>query len=144
MTFSAQLAAFGTKVGTRLDAVTNESIVGMGDKLIGRTPIDEGAAKSNYNIGVGAPDLTTNGSTTTRTLNGIENLPAHPAGGRYFISNSLPYIAKLEFGGYPNPPKKGAGKTIGGFSTQAPQGMFAISAIEWPELVYDIARKVAA
>lgn len=44
-----------------------------------------------------------------------------------FISNNLPYITTLEYGGYPNPPKKGTGKTINGYSKQAPNGMVGVT-----------------
>lgn len=47
------------------------------------------------------------------------------AGGlrKVWFSNGVPYAAKVEFGGFPNPPKMGTGRTINGFSTQAPRGM---------------------
>ena len=35
----------------------------------------------------------------------------------------MPYAATIEFGRYPNPPRRGTGRTIDGFSTQAPKGM---------------------
>jgi hypothetical protein len=41
----------------------------------------------------------------------------------FFFTNNLPYARVVEFGLYPNPPKKGTGKTVGGFSKLAPQGM---------------------
>ena len=44
-----------------------------------------------------------------------------------YISNNLPYIATLEYGGYPNPPKSGSGKTVNGFSKQAPKGMVGVT-----------------
>ena len=34
-----------------------------------------------------------------------------------------PYAGVLDQGLYPNPPKAGTGKTSGGYSTQAPEGM---------------------
>ncbi|OYQ90422.1 hypothetical protein B9T10_03630 [Wohlfahrtiimonas chitiniclastica] len=45
----------------------------------------------------------------------------------YVITNPLPHINVLEYGLYPNPPKKGSGKTINGYSTQAPMGFVRIS-----------------
>jgi len=45
----------------------------------------------------------------------------------YVISNPLPHINVLEYGLYPNPPKKGSCKTINGYSIQAPQGFVRIS-----------------
>jgi hypothetical protein len=39
-----------------------------------------------------------------------------------WLSNNLPYIEKLEYGGYPDGPN-----TIGGFSKQAPAGMVRVN-----------------
>jgi hypothetical protein len=44
-------------------------------------------------------------------------------------------MPKLEYGGYPNPPKSGSGKTAGGYSIQAPAGMVRVSAAEFGEIV---------
>lgn len=42
-----------------------------------------------------------------------------------YIANNLPYICKLEYGGYgDNSP---SGKTKGGYSIQAPQGMVGVT-----------------
>lgn len=45
----------------------------------------------------------------------------------YVISTPVPYAPILEYGLYPNPSKGGKGKTINGFSKQAPQGFVRIS-----------------
>jgi hypothetical protein len=37
----------------------------------------------------------------------------------------------IEYGQYPNPPKGGAGKTSGGYSTQAPAGMVRVTVMEY-------------
>ena len=39
------------------------------------------------------------------------------------ILADYPYSTVLDEGKYPNPPKKGTGKTLGGYSTQALNGM---------------------
>ena len=44
-----------------------------------------------------------------------------------YISNNLPYITKLEYGGYPKNPKGGSGKTVNGYSKQAPEGMVGVT-----------------
>ncbi len=53
-----------------------------------------------------------------------------------YISNNLPYIATLEYGGYPNPVQKGTWnkktksyeqRSANGFSKQAPNGMVGIT-----------------
>lgn len=42
---------------------------------------------------------------------------------KFTITGKYPYSGVLDYGGFPNPPKQGTGKTIGGYSTQAPKGM---------------------
>lgn len=42
--------------------------------------------------------------------------------GKVIIAD-YPYSGVLDKGEYPNPPKKGTGKTRSGYSTQAPKGM---------------------
>lgn len=45
----------------------------------------------------------------------------------YVISTPVPYAPILEYGLYPNPPKGGKGKTVNGFSKQAPRGFVRLS-----------------
>lgn len=45
----------------------------------------------------------------------------------YRIWSNSPYIHRLEYGLYPNPPKGGQGKTVNGFSKQAPKGFVRLS-----------------
>lgn len=42
-----------------------------------------------------------------------------------YISNNLPYICMLEYGGYSKESK--TGKTVNGFSKQAPNGMVGVT-----------------
>ena len=43
--------------------------------------------------------------------------------GEIAIITKYPYAKVLDDGLYPNPPKQGTGKTVGGYSTQAKKGM---------------------
>jgi len=45
------------------------------------------------------------------------------SGNKKVINGNYAYAGVLDQGMFPNPPKKGTGKTSGGFSTQAPKGM---------------------
>ena len=70
----------------------------------------------------------------------------------------MPYIAVLEYGGYPDPPKKGTHLTSkqskdgksgpgyfkfsqNGYSAKAPNGMVRITVAEFDDIVLDIIRK---
>ncbi|SSY81044.1 hypothetical protein [Alysiella crassa] len=106
------------------------------------TPYDTNAAASNWFVDVDTANYRVSDDTTRRNL-GMANALIATAIGQsnppnYFsLHNSLPYIKTLEYGLYPNPPKKGTGKTINGFSTQAPQGFFRIALQKWEKLVIE-------
>jgi len=61
----------------------------------------------------------------------IKALRLMPLGQTLWITNNVPYILKLEFGGYPPGPG-----TIDGFSRKAPHGMLGITVREILEGVY--------
>jgi hypothetical protein len=107
------------------------------------TPVDTGRARSSWNVSVGQPDTSvppissgrragTNGGirdaqASMRTLGPFQTV---------WVTSSLPYMEVLEFGGYPNPVKRGSWdkrlrqyvvKSSGGFSKQAPRGMVRIT-----------------
>ena len=94
--------------------------------IVKKTPVDTGRARGNWNISVGSPDLTTS-DTTDPKFKQPKSIPAGADDQPIYICNNLPYIRKLEFGEYPNPPKKDGGKTVNGFSRQAPHGMVGVT-----------------
>lgn len=94
--------------------------------IVKKTPVDTGRARGNWNISPDKDDTTVKERTTPQYTS-KEQVKAPSGDGSIFISNNVPYICKLEYGGYPNPPKKGNGKTTGGYSTQAPEGMVGVA-----------------
>lgn len=100
-------------------------------EVISTTPVDTGRLKGNwfpsYGTFVGyspdAPDK--GGEATIRRMR--QSVLSYPMGDVIWLTNSLPYATVVEYGMYPQNPKGGAGKTIGGFSTQAPQGMVRLA-----------------
>ena len=94
--------------------------------IVKKTPVDTGRARANWNVSVGSPDLSTT-EDTRKTPKSKDKMPDPNGDESIFISNNLPYITKLEYGGYPNPPKKGSGKTVNGYSKQAPEGMVGVT-----------------
>lgn len=99
--------------------------------VVARTPVDSGRARSSWTVSVGEPRATVppesgsyqpaDSSTAMAALSGLQ------PGQTVWISSALPYIVVLEFGGYPNPPQGGEGKTTNGYSRQAPQGMVRVT-----------------
>lgn len=94
--------------------------------IVKKTPVDTGRARANWNVSVGSPDLSTT-EDTRQTPKSKDTMPDPKGDESIFISNNLPYITTLEYGGFPNPPNKDGGKTINGFSKQAPEGMVGVT-----------------
>ena len=139
--FAAQIRAFRNKAVSRLNAIVQESTVNITTAIIERTPIDTTALRANWQFTVGAPgseldyslrDLSPGGSATSAAL--AEQIRAVPAGSVTFVVNNLSYIRNIEYGLYPSPSR--SGRTIGGFSTQAPGpnppgAVRGLTALEW-------------
>jgi len=104
-----------------------------------RTAVDTGRARNNWNVSVGRPDW----NTTTATDKSVSAdrfrhvLADAKFGDSIYITNGLPYIGKLEFGGYPAGPKITAG-----YPTQAPGGMVRVVAAELKPLAAQIAARI--
>lgn len=94
--------------------------------IVKKTPVDTGRARGNWNITVGHDD--TLESTRTRPqFKNVDEVPKVEGDETIYISNNLPYITTLEYGGYPKNPKGGNGKTVNGYSKQAPEGMVGLT-----------------
>jgi hypothetical protein len=106
--FNRHVQGFGVRVEAEALRFQNQLTTEIRDEAALRTPVDEGTLKEAW------------------TLEKAKRL-----GDSSHVRNGLPYAQVVEFGGYPNPPKGGEGKTEGGFSKQAPQGMLrpAVTAV---------------
>ena len=99
-------------------------------------PSDMGTTKANWQISKGSPAtgvLADRKPNRTRRNIKVPRSFKQLFGHKWFFSNNVPWINFLEFGGYPTSPKRGTWskslgryeiRSQGGFSLQAPQGMF--------------------
>lgn len=96
-------------------------------KIIKDTPVDKGRLKNNWyasNRAVGIRTNKQNDPSGKKSLARVDKaLSRLKVGQRFHFFNNLPYARVVEYGLYPNPPKRPTGKTINGFSKKAPQGM---------------------
>jgi hypothetical protein len=134
--FSIPLAQLAAKVKADLDTVVRKSTVQLFSAVVKKTPVDTGRARSNWNASHGTADTTTT-TSTDQGRGAAEAVKAGtlPTGGVVYLANSLPYIRKLEYGEYPNPPKKGTGKTVAASPRRRPQGMVRLTAQEFSDYV---------
>ena len=120
------------KVQADLEEKTRARTKRLFTAIVMRTPVYTGHARANWNVSVDAPDYTVlQDNDLERVLVDIERVDELPVGSVVYLSNGVPYIRLLEYGGYPNPPKKPTGRTTGGFSSQAPAGMVRTSIAEF-------------
>lgn len=101
MSFANQVKGAADRMIAKVKKDHHSVALELYTKIIQKTPVDTGEARRSWSF---------------------EKVPEG-----YRISTNVPYMPVLEYGLYPNPPKGGKGKTINGFSKQAPQGFVRIS-----------------
>lgn len=153
MSFSKDLESFAKKTGNRLDETAVATIFKLNELVVTRTPVRNGRARGGWIPSIGSVNITAKGGIDkdgATTISRANSLAAKALGNVYVLANNLDYIGVLEYGGYPDPPKKGSwdkksGKWVrlseGGYSRQAPHGMVRISVQELKQFIYDEARK---
>ena len=124
--WTMDLNKYAKKKKVEIKKVRKNYAFALYSSIVKKTPVDTGRARGNWNITVGHDDILPKENTVPQ-FKSVEEVPKVEGDESIFISNNLPYITKLEYGGYPNPPKKGSGKTINGYSKQAPQGMVGVT-----------------
>jgi hypothetical protein len=137
--FSLDIGDWCKKAKKDVDRAARSIVLTIFSGVIEKTPVDTGAARGNWQLGY---DVMPQGTVTVKDTSRGSAAPALAAkmdqpiiGRTLYLVNNLPYIGVLEYGGYPNPPKGGEGKTAGGFSRQAPAGMVRITVSEISERV---------
>lgn len=134
MSFTKQLELATLNLQNFSEEAVKGTIFKVISLVVKRTPVDLGTARGNWQATVNAPSASPIARTDTSggpTINSAQKiLNQMPLGSTFYLTNNLPYILMLEYGGYPNPPKGGEGKTVGGFSRQAPQGMLRVTLSE--------------
>ena len=153
MSFSDDIAKFVKKCGTNTDLVVRKTVLNIGTKLVERTPVGDteywtslqpssniathkveykrkpppgyvgGHARANWTYSEGVrveKEIKGIDKTGTSTIaNIMSGVPQKAAGLVHYIQNSVPYIQALE----------------DGHSRQAPNGMVALTQIEFKDYV---------
>lgn len=120
MSFSSNMRQWAEKVGQGLDQVVRASEIDLSTRIIKRTPVDTGRARGNWFPSVDTPITKfDNASKSAATSISAAVAVANNAVGRkYYLTNNLPYIFRLEYQGWSN---------------QAPNGMVRVSVIEFQQ-----------
>lgn len=152
MDFDKQIAALLDKELSRNVRVVGGAVLMLqkavvdGANGLPGTPRDTELAASNWFVEVDGSSNKVSSDTSRANLPLAQSAVAVALGRKqtlkYFsIFNNLPYIRHLEYGLYPNPPKNKTGKTLNGYSTQAPQGMLRVALQQWESILAQAAQE---
>lgn len=126
--FKRDLDRILAKTSEKAEAVIQRVALDLFSSMVERSPVDTGRFRGNWQVGIGAiNDNTTSAedkSGASSTARGQRVIQSFKVGGTVFLTNSLPYARRLEFG----------------YSNQAPQGMVRLTVTEYQNFV----RKAAA
>jgi len=109
-------------------------------RVVLKSPVDTGRLRGNWNVGINSVNTTeysedrSGNQANTRAIGALSKFKL---GDSIWITNNLPYVAKLEYGLYNN-----GAKTVGGYSKQAPQGFIRITYLEVMGAFENIGNKV--
>ena len=99
--------------------------------IVDGTPVDKGRLINNWYPTVNKPSskvTTKTDRSGNRSKVRVNNLLARiKLKNNFYFTNNTPYAQIVEYGGYPNPPKNPTGKTVNGFSKQAPRRMLRVN-----------------
>ena len=137
MTFALDLSKFAEKAGKAADLVVRKIVLDIGTRLVYRTPVGDpsywlsapppgyvgGRARGNWQYAIGEPNTNETGiidSSGDSTIGAIDIASEGAASEVHYITNTLPYIQRLE----------------DGYSRQAPpQGIVALTVMEYQDIV---------
>lgn len=123
--WSIPIDRLAAKYGARMDQLVRKITFEAFSRCVQRSPVDEGRFKANWNVAYGAPNVTT---TTSKEVGRadieLQTVLSLGVGGRVFLTNSLPYGKRLEYG----------------WSKQAPSGMVRLTAREFTAIVKQMNR----
>jgi len=120
MSFTSDLQKFSKATGIEIETVVRKLSFEVLKGVTQKTPVDTGRAKANWNLGYGSINYTITNATTFRLI-----MPPKGRGNKViYITNSLPYITKLE----------------NGSSKQAPQGMVGLTMNDVQRSVRNVVR----
>lgn len=119
-----QFALISEKIKAKQEEINRRALFAMSRRILLKTPVDTGEARTGWSFGVGGEGTPSEGDTLNAILVAIEPMKVGQLG---FFLNKVPHIIPLEYG----------------HSKQAPSGMVRISVAQWDRVVAKAAREVA-
>jgi hypothetical protein len=129
--FEDDLNKFQRKTVNKMDQVVRKVALELFTRIIYKTPVDTGRARSNWQVSIGTPasgtveidDKSGNATVSQATAKSA----GFKAGDTIYLANNLPYIRRLEEG----------------YSRQAPAGMVTLTVQEFSAVVKSIGVEIS-
>ena len=137
--FSLVFKNINDKTEQQLNRIIKKSVFDLTSAIIQGSPTDTGRFRGNWQVSFNTPidselsNLDKSGNATISKIDTQINSNKVPL--VYWINNNLPYGNSLEYGLYPKNSK--TGKTINGFSVQAPMGFVRLNIIRFNKFLKD-------
>lgn len=132
MSFSSDIAKITAKYKKRLQLTAENATYLLFYSVVMDTPVDTGLLRGNWQATVDAPAVGTVNMLSPTGMEVLDEIKKNVKFGHVnYLTNNLEYGPILEYGLYPNPPKRYTGKTLEGFSIQAPFGFVRVNAARW-------------
>ena len=108
----------------------------MSEQVVKNSPVYDikgGRFRSNWFAKANNASTKKTTSLTRNSMDGVEDVArkAYKNKTSAYLTNNLKYARVIEYGLYPNPPKKGRGRTRGGYSTQAYSGLVRLTILRF-------------
>ncbi|WP_151961772.1 hypothetical protein [Acinetobacter bereziniae] len=100
-----------------------------------RSPVDKGSYRFSHIVSINTEDYSTKQGNGDPVQAAVGTIASFKLGDKAYIQNNTPYGDVIEYGGYPDPVQKGTWvkgkgyikKSAGGFSRQAPNGVYTLA-----------------
>jgi len=100
-----------------------------------RSPVDKGSYRFSHIVSINIEDYSTKQGNGDPVQAAAGTIASFKLGDTAYIQNNTPYGDAIEYGGYPDPVQKGTWvkgkgyikKSAGGFSRQAPNGVYTMA-----------------
>lgn len=155
MSFTLDVRNFVEKTKKNNETVMRSVTFRLFSAVIKGSPVDEGGFRQNWQASGAIP--------ATGIIAGVDKTGAAaisrmgefvlktPQWQEMTLTNNSPQSFTIEYGGYPNPVKRGTWnkqtksyeiRSVGGYSKQAPQGVVRVNVLRFQQLLNEEAAKV--
>lgn len=126
--FRADFARLMHKAGDRADLVVRKAALTLHTSMVERSPVDTGRFKGNWNTSINTVNTATSAqadkSGAGAIAGNVRMMASWKAGQTIYMTNSLPYAQRLEYG----------------YSVQAPGGMVRLTVQNFQRAIAEAVR----